>query len=52
MTVIEYDFGVCPDTGYHDTGERFRCFDCGARGDAADLVYPREAVTREPEHER
>lgn len=38
VTVQEYDFGICPQTGYHDAGERFRCLACGATGDAGDLV--------------
>jgi rubredoxin len=38
VTVQEYDFGTCPQTGYHDAGERFRCRACGATGDADDLV--------------
>ncbi|HZT39931.1 MAG TPA: hypothetical protein VFA28_18710 [Bryobacteraceae bacterium] len=38
VIVREYDFGVCPETGYHDAGERFRCLACGATGDADDLV--------------
>jgi len=38
----EYDYGVCPQTGYHDTGERFKCHDCGATGDADDLVLPND----------
>lgn len=37
----DYDFGVCPQTGYHDAGERFRCRACGATGDADDLVRDR-----------
>ena len=23
VAVHEYDFGICPETGYHDAGERF-----------------------------
>jgi hypothetical protein len=38
VDVREYDFGVCPQTGYRDAGERFHCRGCGATGDAADLV--------------
>ena len=38
VEVREFDFGVCPETGYHDAGERFHCLDCGATGDADDLV--------------
>ena len=34
----EYDFGTCPQTGYWDAGERFQCLNCGATGDAEDLV--------------
>jgi rubredoxin len=38
VVVHEYDFGICPQTGYHDAGERFWCRACGATGDADDLV--------------
>lgn len=38
VTVQEYDFGICPQTGYHDAGERFRCRTCGATGVADELV--------------
>ena len=38
VTVQEYAFGICPQTGYHHAGERFRCLACGATGDAGDLV--------------
>lgn len=38
VEVHEFDFGVCRETGYNDAGERFRCLDCGATGDADDLV--------------
>ncbi len=37
VIVHEYDFGICPQTGYHDAGERFQCLACGASGDAEDL---------------
>ncbi len=40
VRVTEYDFGTCPETGYHDAGERFRCLDCGAQGEATDLALP------------
>ena len=43
VEVHEYDFGICPQTDYHDAGERFRCRACGAIGDADDLV--RESPT-------
>jgi hypothetical protein len=33
-----YDFGTCRETGYADAGARFRCRDCGAGGDAADVL--------------
>lgn len=40
-----YDFGICPETGYHDAGERyFRC-DCEDSGDVCDLVM----APRDPE---
>ena len=38
VRVEEYDFGKCPETGYHDAGERYRCLECGAIGDADELV--------------
>ena len=37
VSVVEYDFGRCPETGYHDAGERYECHDCGAYGDADEL---------------
>jgi hypothetical protein len=40
VTIQEYDFGICRETGYHDAGERYRCQSCGAAGDAEDLVVP------------
>jgi hypothetical protein len=42
-----YDFGRCRETGYHDAGERFKCHDCGATGDASDLVYREESSSQE-----
>ncbi len=44
----EYDYGVCPQTGYHDAGERFKCHDCGATGDADDLVLRDDEDSIEP----
>lgn len=38
ITVEDFDFGVCPETGYHNAGERFRCRACGATGNADDLM--------------
>ena len=38
VAVMEYDYGVCSETGYHDAGERFRCRACGATGGVDDLV--------------
>lgn len=43
VDVREYDFGMCPQTGYRDAGERFRCLACGATGDADDLVRDNDA---------
>lgn len=45
VTIHEYDFGICRQTGYHDAGERFRCRICGATGDAEDLVADCLATT-------
>ncbi len=36
VTIEAFDFGICSQTGYHDAGERFRCRECGATGDASD----------------
>ena len=44
VAIEDYDFGVCPQTGYHDAGERFRCRACGATGDADDLVAGEHAI--------
>lgn len=41
VEVRAYDLGICPQTGYHDAGERFRCRACGATGDADDLAPPK-----------
>ena len=38
VRVVPYDFGRCPETGYHDAGERYQCLECGATGDADELV--------------
>jgi hypothetical protein len=38
VAVHEYDFGIYRQTGYHDSGGRFRCRACGATGDVDDLV--------------
>ena len=37
ISIEEFDFGICSQTGYHDAGERFRCGACGATGDADEL---------------
>jgi hypothetical protein len=33
-----YDFGTERETGYADSGARYRCRDCGANGDVDDIV--------------
>ena len=38
----DYNFGICRQTGYHDSGARFRCSACGATGDVDDLVAERQ----------
>lgn len=38
VSIREYDFGRCPETGYHDAGNRFTCRACGAEGDVDELV--------------
>ena len=47
VTIVPYDFGTCPQTGYHDAGERFQCRACGATGDVCDVVL-RDAVRLTP----
>jgi predicted RNA-binding Zn-ribbon protein involved in translation (DUF1610 family) len=37
ISIREYDFGVCQQTGYRDAGQRYVCRACGAQGAAADL---------------
>jgi len=41
--IAHYDFGRCPETGYHDAGERYECYECGSYGDADDLVTEEKA---------
>jgi hypothetical protein len=38
VAINQYDHGVCHETGYNDAGERFRCLQCGATGDASDVM--------------
>jgi hypothetical protein len=38
VRIEEYDFGTCPETGYHDAGEQFTCCACGAKGDVDELL--------------
>jgi rubredoxin len=45
ISIEEFDFGICPQTGYHDAGERFRCGACGATGDATDVCQPTTVET-------
>ena len=44
VVINEYDFGICPQTGYHDAGERYQCHECGATGGADELVLRDEPV--------
>jgi hypothetical protein len=49
VLLMPYDFGADAQTGYQDAGEGFRCLDCFAKGDSADLatVPPRRPVVSE-----
>ena len=38
IRLVEFDFGTCSQTGYHDCGESFQCLECGATGDPDELV--------------
>lgn len=47
ITGWPFDFGVDPETGYHDAGESatFECLRCGCTGDVeGDLVMEQQAV--------
>ena len=48
VRIEPYDFGRCSETGYHDAGERYRCLECGASGDAEDLLAADESGNQEP----
>ena len=37
ITAAPVNYGVDPDTGYHDTGHRFTCLVCGAEGTEDEL---------------
>jgi hypothetical protein len=37
MTFHTLDFGVDPETGYHDQGDAYRCDECGCVVDADDF---------------
>lgn len=39
VLIEPYDFGRCTETGYQDAGERFHCTECGAQGEADEIVY-------------
>jgi hypothetical protein len=38
VRVFEYDFGVCSQTGYSNSGERFECSRCGTSGESDELL--------------
>jgi len=44
IRVVEFDFGICSQTGYHDCGERFQCRECGASGSMDDLSIDRNVM--------
>lgn len=37
VRIAHFDFGRCTETGYHDAGDRYQCFECGAYGYESDL---------------
>jgi hypothetical protein len=39
IKIRSFDFGRCPQTGYHDAGEYFECRDCGATGDVSEIAF-------------
>ena len=44
IDIVEFDFGICPQTGYHDCGELFRCLECGAAGELGELLDSERGV--------
>jgi hypothetical protein len=38
VSLRPFDFGVDAETGYHDTGERYSCVNCGSTGEAGELL--------------
>jgi len=49
MRLIEFDFGICSQTGYRDCGEYFQCSDCGATGDPEELSVDDRSILGETE---
>src|SRR5262249_21938929 len=39
LVALPFDFGMDPESGYHDAGERFLCRACGATGEAAEVAF-------------
>ena len=48
LAAYAYDFGICPETGYRDAGERFRCRSCGATGLVEDVVLDLDTAAKRP----
>ena len=48
VSVVEYDFSRCPETGYHDAGERDECHDCGAYGDVDTSNWKKPKAIHDP----
>lgn len=52
IRLVEFDFGICSQTGYHDYGEYYECRECGAKGDPDDLIlenrFVRQTAVSEP----
>ena len=38
IRLVQFNFGICSQTGYHDCGEYYECRECGAAGEPNDLV--------------
>ena len=49
---MPFNFGVCPETGYHNSGERFMCSQCGHAGDAEEIdrLVQQAGVVWEEQH--
>ncbi|MGC9952432.1 MAG: hypothetical protein ABSF64_39345 [Bryobacteraceae bacterium] len=48
LAYYAYDGGCDSETGYADTGEGYRCLDCGSAGDLDDTAPALVILAQEP----